>query len=106
MAVEGPANRRSSACLDALLADAGGLADAIAQVVQLRATHLTVTHDLKPRDLGAVKGEGPLDAHAEAELAHREGLTRTGAAHANDVALEHLLTLTLSLANAIVYTRI
>ena len=54
-------------------------------------------------DLGAVQRERALDAHAEAQLAHGECLARALTAHADDVALEYLLTLALTLTNAVVH---
>ena len=60
----------------AALADARPLADAIAQVVELGAPHVTAGGDLDLLDLRRVDRERALDADAERLLAHREGLTR------------------------------
>ena len=49
-----------------------------------------------------MKREGTLDAAAEGDLADGEGLASALAAHADDVALEDLLTLTVALDDAIV----
>ena len=78
------------------------LADAVAEVVELGATDGTVADNLELGDLGAVKREGALDADAEGDLADSEGLAGTLAAHADDVALEDLLTLTVALDDAVV----
>ena len=61
-----------------------------------------MTDDLKLRDLGAVQGESTLNANAKAHLADGEGLACASAAHADDVALEDLLTLALAFLNAVV----
>lgn len=87
----------------ALLGDAGSLADAIAQVVKLGATNVTVTNDLELGDLRAVKREGALDADAEADLADGEGLAAGVAVTTNNVALENLDALAITLGNAIVH---
>src|SRR5690554_6359712 len=58
----------------ALLLDLRLLAAQLAQVVQLRATHVTARHDLDLVDRGRVDREGPLDADLEGDLADREGL--------------------------------
>ena len=88
--------------LVALLANAGGLAHAIAEVVELGATNVAVTDNLELGNLGAVQREGALNAHGEANLADGEGLASTLAAHADDVALEDLLTSAVALDDAIV----
>ena len=54
-------------------------------------------------NLGAVQREGALHANTEADLAHGEGLTGAAAAHADDIALKHLLTLALTLLDVIVH---
>ena len=64
--------------------------------------HVTVTDDLEVGNLRAVKREGALDADAEADLADGEGLAGASAAHADDVALEDLLTRAVTLGNAVV----
>ena len=88
--------------LGALLAKTGSLADAVAEIVELGATDTAVTHDLELSDLGAVQGEGALDADAEGNLADGEGLAGTCTAHADDVTLEDLLALAVALLDAIV----
>lgn len=88
--------------LECLFLDLGSLAHLVAQVVQLGTTDLAVTHDLDLLDLGGVHGEGTLNANAEADLADGEGLAGASAAHADDVALEDLLTRAVTLGNAVV----
>ena len=61
-----------------------------AQVVQLRATHVTATLDLDLLDDRAVQREGTLDADAEAHLAHGEGLLHAARVAGDDDACEHL----------------
>src|SRR5215218_514954 len=56
------------------LADAGALADAAAEVVELRAPHVAAGGHLDALDLGRVHGEGALHTHAEGLLADGEGL--------------------------------
>src|SRR5690606_34485220 len=54
--------------------DAGRLALAVTQVVELRATDVTARGDLDLLHGRGVHGEDALDADAEGELAHAEGL--------------------------------
>src|SRR5688572_385551 len=68
----------------AALAHARALADAAAQVVELRAPDVAAGGDLDPLDLRRVHRERALDADAERLLADREGL-----AHALALALDH-----------------
>ena len=53
--------------------DLGGLAAQVAQVVELRAAHVTAGDDLDLLEDRAVQREGALDADAERDLADREG---------------------------------
>src|SRR5690606_6301023 len=76
----------------ALLPDAGLLAREVAQVVQLRAAHVTAGDDLDLVDGRGVHGEHALHADAEGDLADAEGLAHAVALAANDVALEDLDT--------------
>src|SRR5205814_10081265 len=62
---------------DALLAQAGGLAGELAQVVELRAADATAAHDLDPLDARRVLGERPLDAEAVGAASHGYGCART-----------------------------
>src|SRR5690606_38960314 len=80
--------RRGSAV--ALLLDLGLLAAQFAQVVELRTTHVTARDDLDVVDRRAVHREGALDAHLEADLAHREGLAHAVSGAAENDALEDL----------------
>src|SRR3954451_1366741 len=74
----------------ALLLDLGGLAAQLAEVVQLRPADVTAGDDLDLLDDRGVHREGPLDAHAEAHLAHGEGLADAAALAADDHTLEDL----------------
>jgi len=76
----------------ALLFDLGLLAAKCAQVVQLGATNISARDDLNVVDYWGVNGEGTLDAHLEAHLADREGLTNAVARTTDYDALEHLNT--------------
>ncbi len=62
-----------------------------------------MTHDLDLLDLGGVHGEGTLNANAEADLADGEGLAAGVAMTTNNVALENLDALAVTLGNAIVH---
>lgn len=74
----------------ALLADLGRLAGALAEEVELGATHLTAMHEFDLGNSGAVLGERALDTDAVAEFAHRVGLGDTRSLDRDDVALENL----------------
>jgi hypothetical protein len=74
----------------AALADAGALADAVAQVVELRAAHVAAGGDLDALDLRRVHGERALHADAERLLADGERLARAVALALDDDALEDL----------------
>src|SRR5699024_6737286 len=90
-----PAARGSAA-----LADASSLAAQVAQVVELGAADVTADVHLDLLDDGRVHREGALDAHAEADLADREGLADPAALAADDDALEHLDTRAAALDDA------
>ena len=81
----------------AALADAGALADALAQVVELRAPHVAAGGDLDLLDLRRVHRERALDADAEGLLADGEGLAGAVALALDDDALEDLRTATRAL---------
>ena len=66
------------------------LADAIAQVVELRAAHVAAGGDLDALDLRRVHGEHALHAYAEGLLAHGERLARAVALALDHDALEDL----------------
>ena len=87
----------STVCLGAgvaALAHASSLADALAQVVELRAPHVAAGRDVDLLDLRRVHRERALDADAEGLLADREGLARSVALALDDHALEDLRTTT------------
>src|SRR4051812_830821 len=81
----------------AALADAGALADAAAQVVELGPADVAAGGHLDLLDLRRVHREGALDADAEALLAHGEGLADPVALALDDDALEDLRTATRAL---------
>ena len=68
----------------AALADAGALADTVAQVVQLGAADVTASGDLDLLDLRRMQRERALDAYSKGVLADGEGLARPVA-----LALDH-----------------
>ena len=74
----------------AALAHAGALADAVAQVVELRAPHVAARGQLDALDLRRVQREHALDADAEGLLAHGERLARAVALALDHDALEDL----------------
>src|SRR5687768_10386574 len=76
----------------AALADAGALADAATEVVELGAPDVAAGGHLDALDLGRVHGERALDADAEGLLADGEGLADPLALALDDDALEHLGT--------------
>src|SRR5690606_24070286 len=63
-----------------LFLDTSGLAAALAQVIELRATHVAATLHLDVRDGRAVRLEHALDAFAVRDLAHRERRVETAIA--------------------------
>src|SRR6478609_6895090 len=84
----GPANRPAS--LAALAERRRGLADPVAQEVQLRAADLAVAEDLDLLDPRAVDLERALDADARGDPADGDRGCDAAPAHAHDEALEHL----------------
>src|ERR1700759_2551349 len=88
-----PASRENSAGgVLAALADPGGLTAQLAQVVELGPADLAAGHGLDLVDRRAVHREGALDAHAVADLPHREGLADAPGLTPDDHALEDLDT--------------
>src|SRR5262249_52669559 len=82
-----------------LLVDAGGLALAPAQVIELGPPDGALPLDLDPVDDGRVEREHPLDADSAGDLANGEGLARAAAPPGDHDAGEHLDTLLLALAH-------
>src|SRR5207302_10682194 len=80
----------SAAGLVAALLDAGCLAAQVPQVVQLGTAHPAPGDGLDLVDRRAVHREGPLDAHAVADLADGERLPGPAALAPDHHALEHL----------------
>src|SRR3954463_8205672 len=70
--------------------DLGGLPAQVAQVVQLGPADVAAGHDLDLLEDRRVEREGPLDTHAEGDLADREGAADAGALEADHDALEDL----------------
>src|SRR5262245_13230239 len=81
----------------ALLAYLGGLADAVAEVVQLGATHVAPLDDLDLRHRRRVQRKRALDADSVAELADGVRLLQAAALTTDHVALEDLDTLLAAL---------
>ena len=73
-----------------LFLDAGGLAAAIAEVVQLRATHVATTLDLDAGDQRRVRLERTLDAFARRNLADDERRVQAAVADRDETASEAL----------------
>src|SRR6476659_6971570 len=90
------AGRRPSA-VSAPLAERRGLADAIAQEVQLGAPGDAVPNDLDLLDARAVDLEGPLDADAGGDPADGDRPGDAAAAQAHDGPLEDLDALAVAL---------
>src|SRR5690606_34254481 len=84
----------------ATLPDLGGLAVQVAEVVQLRTTHVTALDNLDLGDVRRVHRERTLHADTEGDLAHGEGLADTTALAADDHAFEHLVALAVALDDA------
>src|SRR5205807_4139445 len=74
----------------ATLAHSRALADALAQVVELGAAHISPGGELDALDLRRVQRKHTLDADAEGLLAHGEGLARAVPLALDDDALEDL----------------
>ena len=85
--------------LDATLLETRRLADAVAQVVKLRATNDGRTKNLDLRDTGAVKREFTLDALTRDDAADGERFTDAGTAARDDVAVKDLDTLFVAFEN-------
>ena len=95
----------SSKCLglaEGLFLDLCGLANLLAQVVQLSTTDIAPAGHLDLVDLRGVNREGTLNADAGADLANGEGFARGLAMTTDNVTLEHLDTLLVALGDAIV----
>src|SRR3954453_3573723 len=82
------------------LAQGGGLADALAQEVELRTTSDAVTHNLDLLDARRVNLECALDADAAADAADGDRSADAAATQAHDGALEDLDALAVALADA------
>src|SRR5512132_1778205 len=85
----GGGNHRRSGSGLALLADLGGLTDAVAQVVELGPADITPADDLDLGDGRGVQRERALDTDAVTDLAHLERLADARAGTADDDTLEH-----------------
>src|SRR4030095_16689327 len=83
-----------------LLVESRGLASPATQIEQLRAANFVVLEHLDVGDRGAVERERALDAHAFADLPHREALADAAAANVDDLAAELLLALFVAFDDA------
>src|SRR3972149_8689313 len=79
------------------LAEGGGLADALAQEVELGSAGHAVAHDLDLLDARRVDLESALDADAGAQRAHGDRASDPAPAQAHDRALEDLDALAVAL---------
>src|SRR5690625_791920 len=83
----------------ALLANAGGLAAQVTQVVELGPAHIATGDDFDLLNSRRVHGEGALNTNAESDLAHGKGLTHTRTLTGQNHALEDLNTSAFPLRN-------
>src|ERR1700688_4232349 len=89
------------------LADAGGLSAPTPQIIEFRAAHLALAHDLYRIHDRAVDGKYALHAFAIGKLAHGEALVQPLAGAADADALESLKALArLGLLGLLVISRI
>src|SRR3954452_11630196 len=82
------------------LAQCRGLADALAQEVELRAARDAVTNDLDLLEARRVDLEGALDADAAADAADGDRAADASTAQAHYGSLEHLDALAVALADS------
>ena len=87
-----------------LLLDLGSLTDAVTQVVQLGAAHLTNTDDLDAGHVGGVQGEGLLHAATVGNTADGEGLGDAAAVLSDNGTLEDLDSLAVALFDLVLDT--
>src|SRR5437870_1638061 len=92
--------------LEAAFAQAGGLADALPQVVELGPAHAAGALDLDLGDLRRVQGKDALDPLALHDAANGEGFTQTRAAAGDHGAAEDLDALFLAFQNALVHVHL
>src|SRR5215218_8142655 len=90
-------DRGFSSAVRAALAKCRGLADALAEEVELRPSHLAVADDLDLLDAGAVDLERSLDADTTRDPAHRDRTGDATTAQAHNRAFEDLDPLTVAL---------
>jgi len=88
--------RRSEAALSELLADTGGLATTLTEVVQLGAADCTAAFDGDAADRLAVSLKDALNAFTVGDLAYREGGVDAAVTDGDDDAFEGLQTLALT----------
>ena len=74
----------------ALLLDAGGFADPVAEVVELGPAHVTATEDFNGLDDRSVNGENAFDTDAKADLPNRERLADAATLAGNHNTFERL----------------
>ena len=73
-----------------LLLDLGGLAEAVAEVVELRTADLTAANGIDLHDARRMNGENLLAADAVAQAADGDGLLNAAMLAGNDRSLERL----------------
>lgn len=66
------------------------LADAVAQIVQLRSSDLTVTNDVDMVDLGRMKGERSFNAYSERKTSYGKRFSYAAVLERDDDAFERL----------------
>ena len=86
---------------EGLFLDFRSLANLLAQVVQLCATNVATTNDFNLVNLRRMNREGALDADREADLTDGERLAAGVTMTADDVTLEHLNALAVTLDDAV-----
>ncbi len=86
-----------------LLLDLGGLAHAVAQIVQLGAAHTALTDHLHGLHVGGVQGEHALHTYAVGNAAHGEGLADAAALAGDHGAFELLDTLPVAFTDVHVH---
>ena len=86
-----------------LLLDLGGLAHAVAQIVQLGAAHAALADNLHGLHVGGVQGEHALHTYAVGNAAHGEGLADAAALAGDHGAFELLDTLPVAFTDVHVH---
>ena len=87
-------------CSDELL-DLRLLADAIAQIVELRSANLAAAHSVDGDDRGRMHGKNLLTANAVGDAAHGDGLVDAAVLLGDDGTLERLVALAVAFLDAV-----